>query len=131
MKMITAYIQPQRLDFVGRELLAANISDMTVTTCCGYGRDAVLVPSFRGGPDAPDLLATVLLEVIVPAWKTQHAVEAIVRGARTGSCGDGKLFITALERVVRIGSGAEISDAPAIERVKIRRVRALAHHHAV
>ena len=129
MKMITAFIQPARLEFVSRELLAANISDITITTCCGHGRDPVLVPSFRGGPDAPDLFPTLLLEVIVPASKRDDAIQAIVRGARSGLCGDGKVFITTLERVVRIRSGTEIDEATAIDRVtKIRRVRSPAHH---
>ena len=129
MKMIAAFIQPARLEFVSRALVAANILDITITTCCGHGRDPVLVPSFRGGPDAPDLLPTLLLEVIVPASKKDEAVQAIVRGARSGLCGDGKVFITALERVVRISSGVEIGEATAIERAtKIRRVRSPVHH---
>lgn len=131
MKLITAYIQPSRLELVSAQLVAANIVDMTITTCCGHGRDCVLVPSFRGGPDAPDLLPTLMLEVIVPERKAQQAVEAIVGGARTGSCGDGKVIITTLELVVRIGTGGPVMDAPAIEHAKIRRIRPMVHHSAL
>ena len=127
MKLIAAFIQPARLDCVSQNLLAAKIFDMTITTCCGHGRDQVLVPSFRGGPDAPDLLPALLLEVIVPERKAQQAVAAIMRGARSGSCGAGKIFISALERVVRIDSGNEVAES-VTERTKIRRVRTPAHH---
>ncbi|MDZ4843490.1 MAG: P-II family nitrogen regulator [Hyphomicrobium aestuarii] len=123
MKLITAFIQPAALDDVSRELLAADILDITVTSCCGHGRSAVLVPSFRGGPDAPDLLPTLLLEVIVPARKADMAIEAIVRAARSGSSGDGKLVITTLDRVVRIGSHPATHDLTEIRRARIRRVR--------
>ena len=123
MKLITAFIQPARLDDVSRELLTANILDITVTSCCGHGRSAVLVPSFRGGPDTPDLLPTLLLEVVVPSRKAERAIEAIVRAARSGSSGDGKLVITTLDRVVRIGSNPATRDLTEIRRAKIRRVR--------
>lgn len=122
MQMITAAIQHAKLESISPELIAVNILDMTVTTCSGHGRDAALVASFRGGPDLPDLLPMILLEVMVPGYKVKQAVEAIVRGARSGPCGAGKIFVKNLARVVRIDTGEDVSE-PTIKRTRIRRTK--------
>ncbi len=106
MQMIVALVQPFRLENVRSELLEAGISGMTVCECCGHGRQMQLIET-RLGSNVPMLLDKVKVEVAVTDHDCVQAIEAIVKGARLGKIGDGKIFITALERVVAIRTGGE------------------------
>lgn len=105
MLMITALIQPFRLEHVRRELLSADVVGLTVGDCVGNGKNPKFVPSRIGGPDIPDIVPKVKIEIAVPPEKRQEAIDAIIRGARLGTIGDGKLFVSRLERVVSIRTG--------------------------
>jgi nitrogen regulatory protein P-II 1 len=111
MIMITAMIQPFRLEHVRRELLANDIAGLTACECAGHGRQPRIVPSRRGGPDLKDVLPKVEIMVAVPSHRRDDAIAAIVRGARLGNIGDGKIFVSRLDKVVSIRTGFENDDA--------------------
>jgi nitrogen regulatory protein P-II 1 len=105
MFMITAVIQPAELTQVRAELVAAGITGMTVSECAGHGRDACMVPGLRGGPDVPRLVDNLQIEVAVPNSAAAATLEAIRRGAAFGE--RGKIFVSAIERVVSIRTGLD------------------------
>jgi nitrogen regulatory protein P-II 2 len=105
MKLIIAIIQPHKLDDVMRELDDREIYLKTVTNVLGCGRQKGVTEVYRGVKEAGTLLKKVRLEIAVNEAYVQPAVDAIVKGARTGTIGDGKIFILPLEDCVRIRSG--------------------------
>lgn len=105
MFMITAIIKPAELTQVRAELMAAGITGMTVSECAGHGRDACMVPGLRGGPDVPCLVDNLQIEVAVPNSAADATLEAICRGAALGD--RGKVFVSAIERVISIRTGLE------------------------
>ncbi len=105
MKLIIAIIQPHRLDDVMRELDDREIYLKTVTTVMGCGRQKGVTEVYRGVKEAGTLLKKVRLEIAVNDQYLKPAVEAIVKGARTGRIGDGKIFVLPLEECIRIRSG--------------------------
>jgi len=107
MLMITAVIQPFRLDQVRTSLQAADVTGLTVCATVGYGRNPTMVPSFKGGPNVPDLVPGIRIEVAVPTCQRDTAIEAIIDGARMGEHGDGKIFVTPLDLVVTIRTGTD------------------------
>jgi nitrogen regulatory protein P-II 2 len=107
MFMITALIQPSRLNHVRRELLSADLAGLTVSDCFGYGRQPRFVPSPHGGTDIPDILPNVKIEIAVPSDRRDEAIDAIMRGARLGNIDDGKIFVSQLEKVVSVRTGLE------------------------
>ena len=107
MQMITALIQPFRLEQVISELLEAGIIGMTVCACCGHGRQFQLVDSLCDDTKIPRLLDKVKIEVAGSDCDMKVAIRAIVRGARLDKVGDGKIFVTTLERVVSIRTRSE------------------------
>lgn len=107
MIMITAVIKPFRLDHVRSALLKAGIAGLTVTPCAGYGRNPRMVPSFKGGPDVADLIAGIKIETAVDLDQEHAAIDAIVKAAKLGEPGDGKIFVMPLDRVVSIRTGAD------------------------
>jgi nitrogen regulatory protein PII len=107
MFMITAIIQPFRLEHVRAALISEGLSGMTVHDCVGHGRQPKLVPSLKGGPDLPDIMPKVKIQVAVPSERRDAAIDAIIRGARLGNIGDGKIFVSPLERVMSIRTGLE------------------------
>jgi len=111
MIMITAMIQPFRLEHVREALLSANLVGLTVCDCVGHGRQPKWVPSLKGGPDLADILPKVKIEIAVPSHSRDAAIDAIVRGARVGNIGDGKIFVSRLEKVLSIRTGLENEDA--------------------
>lgn len=105
MYMITAVIQPAQLQAVRAELVATGIAGMTVSECAGHGHDARMVPGLKGGPDVAYLEDNLQIEVAVPRSAKAPALEAIRRGV--GNETRGKLFVSAIERVVSIRTGRD------------------------
>ena len=102
MKLITAVIKPFKLEEVKDALAAAGVEGMTVTEVKGFGRQKGHTEIYRGSEYTVDFLPKVKLEVAVADEIVALVVEAIVKGARTGKIGDGKVFVLPLEEVVRI-----------------------------
>jgi len=105
MKRIDAIIKPFKLDEVKEGLAKVGITGMTVEEVKGFGRQKGHSELYRGAEYVVDFLPKVQLTVLVPDERVQETVDAIVKGARTGRIGDGKIFITAVEDVVRIRTG--------------------------
>ena len=109
MKKIEAIIKPFKLDDVREALTEIGITGMTVTEVKGFGRQKGHTEIYRGAEYAVDFLPKVKLELILPEEMVERAIETIVETARSGKIGDGKIFVTPLERVVRIRTG-ELDD---------------------
>ena len=105
MKLIIAIIQPHRLDEVLQELDKKEVYLKTVTNVLGCGRQKGVTEIYRGVKEAGTLLKKVRLEIAVNDNYVKPTVEAIVKGARTGNIGDGKIFVLPLEDCIRIRSG--------------------------
>ncbi len=105
MKKIEAIIKPFKLDEVREALSALNITGITVTEVKGFGRQKGHTELYRGAVYVVDFLPKVKIELVVPEALLEQALETIVTAARTGKIGDGKIFVTAVERVVRIRTG--------------------------
>ncbi len=105
MKLIIAYIQPHRLNYVKRELYKEEIFKLSVTNALGCGQQRGFQESYRGVEIEVNLLKKVRLEIAVNENFVEKAVNAIIRGARTGNIGDGKIFITELAECIRIRNG--------------------------
>jgi nitrogen regulatory protein P-II 1 len=110
MKQITAVIKPFKLEEVREALGEVGVSGLTVTEVKGFGRQKGHTELYRGAEYVVDFLPKVKVEVVVKDSDVDHCVEAIVKAARTGKIGDGKIFITSVEQVVRIRTG-EINEA--------------------
>lgn len=104
MKLVTAIIQPDRLDEVREALIAAEITRITVSRCTGHGRaeDSEL---YRGQKVVPNLISKVRLEIAVNDDFLETTIDAILGAARTGKIGDGKIFVTDLRECIRIRTG--------------------------
>ena len=111
MKLIIAYIQPQRLEQVKESLFKAGIHKMSVTNSLGCGEQMGYEESYRGIKFSVNLLKKVRLEIAVTEPFVDKAVTAIVDGARTGEIGDGKIFIVELADCVRIRTGEKGREA--------------------
>ena len=111
MKLIIAYIQPEKLNDVKQALYAAEVYKMSVTNAMGCGQQMGYTETYRGVDVEVNLLKKVRLEVAVNEAYADATVKAIVEGARTGTIGDGKIFVVALERCVRIRTGEEGHEA--------------------
>ena len=111
MKLIIAIVKPFKLDEVREALNALGVSGMTVSEVKGYGRQKGHTEIYRGAEYVVNLLPKVRVEVAVPTELADKAVAAIAKGARTGQIGDGKIFVTSLDRAVRIRTGETDSDA--------------------
>ncbi len=102
MKKIEAVIKPFKLDEVKHKLTSIGISGMTISEVKGFGRQKGHTELYRGAEYTVDFLPKVKLEVLVPDEMLQRAIEAILESAHTGKIGDGKIFVTTLEEVIRI-----------------------------
>ena len=111
MKIIIAIIKPFKLDEVRDALTAAGVHGLTVTEVKGYGRQKGHTEIYRGAEYAVSFLPKLKIEVAVPTELTDTVVNAITSAARTGQIGDGKIFVSSLERAVRIRTGEKDSDA--------------------
>ncbi len=105
MKKIEAVIKPFKLDEVKEALHEVGLQGLTVIEAKGFGRQKGHTELYRGAEYVVDFLPKVKIEVICEDAMTERAVEAIVTAARTGRIGDGKIFVTAVEEVVRIRTG--------------------------
>ena len=111
MKKIEAVIKPFKLEDVKDALAEAGITGMTVTEVKGYGRQQGHSELYRGAEYVVDFLPKVKLEVVVCERDVVLAVEKIVEAARTGKIGDGKIFVSSVEKTVRIRTGEEGEEA--------------------
>ncbi len=102
MKLIVAVIKPFKLEEVKEALAAAGIEGMTVTEVKGFGRQKGHTEIYRGSEYTVDFLPKVKLEVAVADDVAAKAIDAILKGAKTGKIGDGKIFVMPLEEVIRI-----------------------------
>ena len=109
MKKIEAIIKPFKLDDVRDALTDIGINGMTVTEVKGFGRQKGHTEIYRGAEYAVDFLPKIRLEIVLEDSMVEQAVEAIAQAANSGKIGDGKIFVTPLERVVRIRTG-ELDD---------------------
>lgn len=111
MKLVVAYIQPHKLNDVKEELYKSEIYKLSVTNSLGCGQQKGYHESYRGVDIEVNLLKKIRIEIAVNDEFVEPTVEAIVRSARTGEIGDGKIFITPLEDVIRIRSGERGKEA--------------------
>ncbi|MBP7898214.1 MAG: P-II family nitrogen regulator [Candidatus Planktophila sp.] len=111
MKLITAILKPFKLDEVKDALQAAGINGMTVSEASGFGRQRGHTEVYRGAEYTVDLVPKVRLEVLVNDADVESALELIVKAASTGSIGDGKVWTTSVEQVIRVRTGERGSDA--------------------
>ena len=105
MKKIEAIIKPFKLDEVKEALHEVGLQGITVIEAKGFGRQKGHTELYRGAEYVVDFLPKVKIEVVVPETMLERAVDAIVKSARTGKIGDGKIFITSVEQVIRIRTG--------------------------
>ena len=105
MKKVEAIIKPFKLDEVREALSEIGVSGLTVTEVKGFGRQKGHTELYRGAEYVVDFLPKVKVEVIIADSLVERAIEAIIKAARTGKIGDGKIFVTSVEQVVRIRTG--------------------------
>jgi nitrogen regulatory protein P-II 1 len=104
-KKIEAVIKPFKLDEVREALSELNISGLTVTEVKGFGRQKGHTELYRGAEYVVDFLPKIKVEVVVSGEMLEAAVEAIIKAAHTGKIGDGKIFVSTVEQVIRIRTG--------------------------
>ena len=111
MKLVTAIIKPFKLDDVRDALSEIGVQGMTVTEVKGFGRQKGHTELYRGAEYVVDFLPKVKIEVAVAEAQAEQTIEAITKAANTGKIGDGKVFVSALEQVIRIRTGETGEDA--------------------
>ena len=105
MKIVTAIIKPFKLDEVREALSAIGVQGITVTEVKGFGRQKGHTELYRGAEYVVDFLPKIKIEIVVASDQAEQAIEAIIKAARTGKIGDGKIFVMPVEQVVRIRTG--------------------------
>ena len=111
MKRITAVIKPFKLDEVREALAGVGITGLTVTEVKGFGRQKGHTELYRGAEYVVDFLPKVKIEVVVADSAADPAIDAIVKAAKTGRIGDGKIFVSDVEQAIRIRTGDTGADA--------------------
>jgi len=111
MKLIIAYIQPEKLNDVKQELFKESIMKMSVTTSLGCGQQGGYTESYRGNDVEVNLLQKLRLEIAVNDNFLDKTIEAIIKGAKTGNIGDGKIFVLELANVIRIRTEEQGNEA--------------------
>lgn len=111
MKLVIAYIQPEKLNDVKQALYAAGVYKLSVTNAMGCGQQKGYHETYRGVDVEVNLLKKVRMEIAVNDDFLQPTIDAIVKGARTGNIGDGKIFVVPLEKCLRIRTGENGADA--------------------
>jgi nitrogen regulatory protein P-II 1 len=111
MKLITAIVKPAKVDEVKDALKEAGVAGLTVTEVRGFGRQAGHTEVYRGAEYTIDFVPKVRIEVLVDATAVDGVVDTLVATARTGKIGDGKIWVTPVERIVRIRTGELDADA--------------------
>ena len=107
MKQITALVKPFKLEEVREALADCGVTGLTVTEVKGFGRQKGHTELYRGAEYVVDFLPKVKVEVVVKTSEVDRCIEAIIKAARTGKIGDGKIFVTSVERVLRIRTGEQ------------------------
>jgi nitrogen regulatory protein P-II 1 len=105
MKKVEAIFKPFKLDEVREALSEVGITGLTVTEVKGFGRQRGHTELYRGAEYVVDFLPKVKIEIVVPDAMVERSIDAILKAARTGKIGDGKIFVTSVEQVVRIRTG--------------------------
>ena len=105
MKKIEAIIKPFKLDEVREALSDIGVSGLTVTEVKGFGRQKGHTELYRGAEYVVDFLPKTKIEVVLPDGDVERALDVLVKAARTGKIGDGKIFVTVVEQVIRIRTG--------------------------
>lgn len=105
MKLVIAIIQPYKLEDVKEELYKADVNLITVSEVLGHGRQKGVTEVYRGAKETGNLLRKIRLEIAVNDSFVEPTVKAIIKGAKTGETGDGKIFVVPLEDCVRIRTG--------------------------
>ncbi|MCF8198362.1 MAG: P-II family nitrogen regulator [Sulfuritalea sp.] len=105
MKKIEAVIKPFKLDEVREALSEVGVTGLTVTEVKGFGRQKGHTELYRGAEYVVDFLPKIKIEIVVAEATVETAIEAIIKAARTGKIGDGKIFVSAVEQIVRIRTG--------------------------
>jgi len=111
MKLITAIVKPFKLDDVKNELKEAGVAGMTVAEVQGFGRQSGHTEVYRGTEYTVDFVPKVRIEILVDAAKAQEVADVITRAARTGKIGDGKIWVTDVDKIIRIRTGEVDDDA--------------------
>ncbi|HEY0294095.1 MAG TPA: P-II family nitrogen regulator [Bordetella sp.] len=111
MKQVTAIIKPFKLDEVREALAEAGVSGLTVVEVKGFGRQKGHTELYRGAEYVVDFLPKIRVEVVLPDDRVETAIEAVLKAARTGKIGDGKIFVTPVEQAIRIRTGESDDDA--------------------
>ena len=111
MKMVTAVVKPFKLDEVREALSAIGVQGITVTEVKGFGRQKGHTELYRGAEYVVDFLPKVKIEVVVENGQVDDVIEAIVEAAKTGRIGDGKIFVTPVENVIRVRTGERGKEA--------------------
>ncbi|AFD01127.1 Nitrogen regulatory protein-PII [Methanocella conradii HZ254] len=105
MKNVVAIIRPAKLEDVKKALEAADFNSMTISEVKGRGQQKGLIQQWRGQEYRVDIIPKVKVEVVVPDEHVDKVVDIIVKSARTGNIGDGKIFVTPVEKAIRIRTG--------------------------
>ena len=111
MKLVTAIIKPFKLDDVREALSGVGVQGVTVTEVKGFGRQKGHTELYRGAEYVVDFLPKAKLEIAVPSDRVEVVIEAITNAANTGKIGDGKIFVSPVEQVIRIRTGETGEDA--------------------
>ena len=111
MKLIMAIVKPFKLDDVREALVGAGVEGLTVSEVKGYGRQKGQTEIYRGAEYVISFLPKVKIEIIVPNDNVRQVIDVITEAARTGKIGDGKIFITSIDEVIRIRTGETGEDA--------------------
>ena len=111
MKLITTIIKPFKLEEVRQSLDAIGITGMTITEVKGFGRQKGHTELYRGAEYVIDFLPKIKIEIAVSSDQVDSVISAITQSASTGKIGDGKIFVSPLEKVIRIRTGEEDQDA--------------------
>lgn len=110
-KLVTAYVKPHKLEEVKDALQELGIQGLTVSEVKGYGRQRGHTEVYRGAEYTVEFVPKVQLDVLVADGQSDDVIDAIVKHARSGQVGDGKVFVTSVDRIVRIRTGEEDTDA--------------------
>jgi len=111
MKLVTAVIKPHQLDAVKEALQAMGVSGMTVSEVQGYGRQKGHTEVYRGAEYTVEFLPKIKVDILIDEIDAEKVVDAVVAAAHTGKIGEGKVWVTAVEEVIRVRTGERGSDA--------------------
>jgi nitrogen regulatory protein P-II 1 len=111
MKLLTAIVKPHKVDDVKEALTAAGVNGMTITQAHGFGRQRGHTEVYRGAEYKVDFLPKVRIEVVVDDGDAERLIDVVVAAAQTGKIGDGKIWVTPVDSIVRIRTGEMAADA--------------------